>query len=134
MQNRYIELFLRARPPTSKSTSFAGRGLGFSARGTSGYQTEAAESQDTSLFSRRGPTVSNSAYDGFYGTSLYKAAASGGKFHQCSLPFFNSDRKCSLVRTKETPARFLLRICTQVSVIFVMSYVSISFCRLLFTE
>lgn len=75
MNNRYIELFLRAKPPMSKTPSLLGRNI--SGRNLSGFQGDNS-SQDSILFSRRGGAVSNSAYDGFYGTSLYRAATSGG--------------------------------------------------------
>ena len=69
MNNRYIDLFLRASRP---SNEMSGRNV------TSGFNDTPGSSS-----SRRGASgenVSNSAYIGFYGTSLYKTADSAGKF------------------------------------------------------
>lgn len=102
MNNRYIELFLRPTPPiNNKPLSLTGRGPpsltsrgppSFTGRGGPGRSISSGflddnGNNDLGLFSRRGGAVSNSAYDGFYGTSLYRAATSGGERSYCDFFF-----------------------------------------------
>lgn len=79
INNRYIELFLRATPPSGGGGGGGGGGGSLEGRNMTSSFNDAPDS----LFSRRGTAsgnVSNSAYDGFYGTSLYRAANSAGTY------------------------------------------------------